>query len=248
MIEARLEGLSGLEFLANASPDDYGVQVMKTIVAYILENAQKTARDKPNKPEERESPSPLGEDVRMAFAVLKRLYDRHKKRLIKAGKLHRWFSKSQKPDDLSFANADFRMLNLISIEWIDMVDLRRAKLQDAYLNGAQLQGADLQRADLRGTQLQVARLQGANLEGVYLYGADLLGADLQGADLQGARLQGANLNFAYLQGADLHMAQLHGADLRDAQLQRADFTNAQLYGANLQGARLQSADLKYEEG
>ena len=89
LIVSSIGGLYSLESLVNAKPDAYGAQVMKTIVAYIRNNAQKTALDMPNEPEKRKKPSPLGEDVKTAFAVLERLYERHKKRLIKEGKLHR---------------------------------------------------------------------------------------------------------------------------------------------------------------
>ena len=71
-----------LEALANTHHEDYGAQVMKTIAAYICENAQKTARDEPGEPEERTEPSPLGKDVQTAFAVLKSLYDKYAHDLI----------------------------------------------------------------------------------------------------------------------------------------------------------------------
>ena len=47
--EERIGGLYSLESLAHDDLEGYGVRVMKTIVAYIRENAQKTAGDMPKK-------------------------------------------------------------------------------------------------------------------------------------------------------------------------------------------------------
>ena len=40
---ARINGIYALEKLASADPKQYGAQVMKTLVAYIRDNAQRTA-------------------------------------------------------------------------------------------------------------------------------------------------------------------------------------------------------------
>ena len=228
-VEARVGGMYSLESLAHADPDGYGVQVMKTLVAYSRNNAaneRKKALDKPNEPEKRDKPSPLGEDVKTAFAVLKRLYDEHGQRLMDKSQLHRWFD--GKPDDLSFAEVDFRMLDLRGIEWIDRVDMYDAKLQGADLQGAKLQGADLQGAKLQGADLFRSQLQGACLRWAFVQGANLQEAQLHGAALQYAFLKGTHLQRAYLQGADLQWAHVQGANLQGAQLHGADLRDSEL--------------------
>ena len=207
VIEARLEGLWGLEFLVNASPNDYGVSVMKRIVAYIRFNAEKTARDMPSEPEKCEKPYPLGEDVKEAFVVLKRLYDQYRDDL------------ALKPDDLSFAGAYFIYLDLQDIKWIDEVDLRHAKLQGAYLRDVRLQGADLRYAQLHGADFGSTQLQGADLRYAQLQGADFGGTQLQGADLQYAQLLGARLVTPKLQGADFRMAKLNYSQFHTVQIE-----------------------------
>ncbi|MBC6444978.1 MAG: pentapeptide repeat-containing protein [Alphaproteobacteria bacterium GM202ARS2] len=175
-IEARIGALYNLEALTHTHPKDYGAQVMKTIAAYICENAQKTARDQPNEPDKRKKPSPLGKDVQTAFAVLKKLYDTYAHTLIQQGKLRRftYMPLTHIPlmwiiDDIDFSVADFRKLNFIEVEWIDRPMLKGANFQGAFLTLAQLKGAclwktQLQHADLRLTQLQGADLEGANLK------------------------------------------------------------------------------------
>ena len=248
-IVAGIGGLYSLESLAKANPDDYGVQVMQTIVAYIRANAQKDELEK------REKPSPLGEDVKTAFTILKRLYDRNKDDLIDAGKLKRWFFNSERrDDDLTFADTDFHMLDLKGIEWIDRVDLRRAQLQGADLSASLLQGANLNGAQLKNTILRKVQLQNANLNEACLRGADLQGANLQDAHFRRTQLQGAYLMEAQLQSADFKNAdlqgtyfmgaQLHCSDLQYAMLEGADLGDAKLQGANLRHARLQGTDLR----
>ena len=70
---ARIGGIYALEKLASADPEQYGAQVMKTLVAYIRDNAQRTAlpvADRENNtkkttaPEKREEAAHLGEDIK----------------------------------------------------------------------------------------------------------------------------------------------------------------------------------------
>ena len=252
-IGARIGGIYALEKLAGADPKQYGAQVMKTLVAYIRDNAQRTAlpvADRENStkkttaPEKREEAAHLGEDIKTAFAALKRLYDDQ----------HVWDKSGIDQQELSFAHTDFRALCLNEIEWIEGPDLSsanltetnliEAQLNDANLRKAQLNGANLKEAQLHDTDFRFAQLNDADLRKARLNGANLIGAQLHGTDLSSAQLHGANLGAAQLNGADLKFAQLHDANLRDAQLHGADLIGAQLNGANLIGAQLHGANLK----
>ncbi|MBC6444522.1 MAG: pentapeptide repeat-containing protein [Alphaproteobacteria bacterium GM202ARS2] len=245
--EARIGGLYSLESLANNEPMVYGVPVMKAIVAYIRENAQKTAGEMPekngNSDEGTQLAKPLGEDVKVAFAVLKRLYDSHartpkqreKIKLMRffddsdyEGRSKHWGVRYPVRDDLDFSRVDFRELDFRGVDWVDRPCCDRTKFQNtnlwnanfvgAHLEGAILQGAYAYNIDMRGANLWRARLQGVNLLGARLQGSSLREADLHGAILSSAKLQGANLQEAKLQGADLDAAKLQGISLFMASL------------------------------
>ncbi|MBC6444965.1 MAG: pentapeptide repeat-containing protein [Alphaproteobacteria bacterium GM202ARS2] len=209
LIEARVGALYSLEALANTHPMNYGAQVIKTIAAYIYENAQKTARDKPGEPDTRAYPSPLGKDVQTAFAVLKSLYDTYAKKLISQNKLKRLDYKAPELlDDIDFSKADFRMLDFQGVEWVELPTLEEAQLQGANLSGARLQGAHLQGANLLEANLSKIKAQGVMLRE----------ANLQGTNLQLAELEGAILQFARLKGADLLKAHLNCSDWRNVKI------------------------------
>ena len=237
-IGARIGGIYALEKLAGADPEQYGAPVMKTLVAYIRDNAQRTAlpvaarensEEKTTDPEKRKEAAHLGEDIKTAFAALKRLHD--DQQVLKESGINQ--------QELSFAHTDFRALCLNEIEWIKNSDLSSANLTKTNLKNAQLNGANLWNAQLYGADLRDAQLHGATLIGAQLHGADLRDAQLNGADLGSAQLHGAYLIKAHLNGADLMFAQLHGTNLRDAQLHGANLMFAQLHGAYLEGAQAQ---------
>ncbi|MBC6445306.1 MAG: pentapeptide repeat-containing protein [Alphaproteobacteria bacterium GM202ARS2] len=229
LIDARIGGLNSLGALADADPEGYGVRAMQNMISYIKVNAQKTAVDYPNEPEKRATQSFLGEDVKISFRLLGRIYNSKEIRALRRqGRLKRFFDKGQKYDDLDFSGADFRYLNFIGIQWIERPYLSSAHLQNAYLYEAELRGANLSWARLQGANLSSARLQEADLSSAYLQGTDLSSAYLQGTDIIFAQLQGTNLWQAGLQGADLSSANLEGADLSLAQLQGADLSDAVL--------------------
>ena len=73
------------------------------------------------------------------------------------------------------------------------LNLSGANLAGVYLVNTNLMGADLTGANLTGADLAIVNLNGAHLEGVNLTGANLTVANLTDADLEGA-----NLAVAYL--------------------------------------------------
>ena len=144
---------------------------------------------------------------------------------------------SDSSDSLQLARADLRH-----------VDLAYLSLRGANLRGANLAAVDIEQANLEKAMLQGADLRGANLKGANLKDANLNVANLEGASLEGATLEGANLGGAYLEGANLQSANLRSANLQSANLQNARFVRANLRGAtlskaNLHGAQLQNAGL-----
>ena len=79
-IAARLGGIFVLEKLADSSDSKYLAQVVKTLVAYIKENIQLTAKPPLVENKTPEKARSLGEDVKAAFGVLNKLLDTHKQK------------------------------------------------------------------------------------------------------------------------------------------------------------------------
>ena len=262
-IDARIGGIYSLQTLANNRIEEYGAQVVKTLIAYIKQNAQLTAQPPLKENETPQKALILGEDVKTAFNVLQQLLVAREKDSAEWNKPLDGIKLSSQ--DLSFSGQDFSQLDLGGDQvsglnryiwsWgnLQNTNLVGARLHGAKLWGTKLQGADLSlaklqdvclsMAQLRGAKLWRAQLQNADLSQAQLHDANLSMAQLHDASLWGAQLQGVNLSGAQLQNADLSMAQLHGANLSGAQLQGANLSGVQLHGANLSGAQLQNADL-----
>ena len=272
-IDARIGGIYSLQTLANNRIEEYGAQVVKTLISYIKQNAQLTAQPPLKENKTLQEAHALGEDVKTAFNVLRQLLAAREKDSAEWNKPSDGIKLSDQ--DLSFSGQDFSWLDLSASQvgglnryiWnqsnLQNARLLEADLQNANLWAAELQGTDLSDAHLQGAELSVANLQGAHLSGAQLQGAhlseadmrgahlsradlrdaELPGADLDGADLSGADLHSADLSEASLQGANLSKAKLHDADLSRADLQGADLSEADLQGADLSEADLQGADL-----
>ncbi|MBC6444521.1 MAG: pentapeptide repeat-containing protein [Alphaproteobacteria bacterium GM202ARS2] len=270
--DARIGGLYGLESLADEDPEGHCVRVMQRIIAYIRENAQKTADDMPtengNADTDEQRARPLGEDVKVAFAILKRLYDSYAKMPEQRQniKLVRFFDDGEpsdreyfqpkKPvrDDLDFSRADFHELDFRGVDWIDRpccdrTDFREANLRNANLAGAHLEEALLQKVDAHDVNLYKVNLRDAQLFGAWLKKADLREAKLESAELDEADLEKAQLNEANLTYASLNQVNLEGAKMNEVILEGAalcatSMYGAELYGANLEGAWLHGVDLQ----
>ncbi len=243
-IEARVGALYALEALAHANPKEYGTPVMKIMVSYIRNNAQRTAirsEGQDTEQEQHESVAHLGEDTKTAFAALKRLHDNilHKCGLRDPSK------------ELSFSHADFQHLRLDEVEWISCPNLSHANL-----SGSNLEGADLSKANLVGAQLSRAHLLRADLSRSNFMNADLSRANFIGAKLSRARFFGAALFYAHFGGipslghtgdtppsnVDFFFAQLSGAYFKGTSLWGANFAHAQLVGVNFEDAHLFGAN------
>ena len=199
-IAARVSGIHIMGELASAKFEGFLPQTIKTMVAYIKDNAQITATPRL---EERlpDAPRILGEDVKAAFAVMGDLLVKRDKGLI-PGSLF--------PDVLDFSNVNFSHLDLSKGQ---VGEVRWFKKW----NKTDLSGASLQQADLQGADFTDAILHGASLAEAKLGGACLKSAQLQGADLKGAHLHApavnwidANLYWARLWEAHIDVTSWHG--------------------------------------
>ena len=181
-IAARIGGIFVLQKLAKNFDSEYFAQVVKTLVAYIKENIQLTAKPPlvENKtPEEARS---LGEDVKAAFGVLNKLLGTHKQETMEQFGLS--------TDDFNFPRHDFSWLFLSPDRNINFcnyvlvsIDMRGAILVNLDFRGAGLSRAKLRESFFRGADLQGARLDYAELQGADLSDAKLLYADFSDAEL-----------------------------------------------------------------
>ena len=183
-IAARIGGIFVLEKLAENSDSKYFVQVVKTLVAYIKENIQLTAKPPLVENKTPEKARFLGEDVITAFGVFDTLLGVHKLETMEQ------FGLSIR--DFDFCGHDFSRLDLTFVRGIDFCNymLLGIDMRGATLSFLDFRGADLLQANFQKSNLRMANLQGARLEDAKLQGADLLDADLLYADFSGAMLDG----------------------------------------------------------
>ena len=181
-IAARIGGIFALEKLAKSSDSKYLAQVVKTLVAYIKENIQLTAKPPLAENKTLEEARSLGEDVKTAFEVLDTLLGAHKQKTMER------FGLSNR--DFNFHRHDFSWLILSLVRGIDFcnyisigIDMQGTQLSLLDLRGAILPCAKLQKSILRRANLQGVRLEHAELQGANLLDAKLLYADFSEAEL-----------------------------------------------------------------
>ena len=202
-IASRVGGINIMDEVANAAPDIFLIQTAKTMVAYIIDNAQATAI--PPLSKDKTLPDKariLGEDVKAAFRVLNNL---GKTRI---GTDH--------ASSLDFSYVDFSYLDLREMH---VTGLHRFKWAYADLSGANLEGADL-----HGANLMMARLHGTNLPMANLEGASLRGAQLQGANLASVEADASTV---------WDLTNLSFASLRHAHMEVRDWTAVIFYATDL---------------
>ena len=209
VIAMRINGIHIMEGLALKNPEDFAEQVVKSLIAYIGDNAQLTAMPPKKDGIIAAKPRILGADVKAAFVVLNTILDNTDiKELIPKRAL-------------SFSYQNFSGLNLnlehVSLQhyqyWI-RTDFRGADLRGAHFYGvdstnqAILRAAKFQGANLRGTNFLNVNLRDARLN------ADLSGASFDDVDLSGAKLRGARLDeTTCLIKTDMSCASVEGAIL-----------------------------------
>ncbi len=181
-LATRLGGIYALERLAGERPEDYHVQIMDQLCAFVRHPTKTEAESEAGDAVDREPRCPP--DIEAAAKTV----GKYRRRLSDEGRL-----KDIEGD---------RRLDLVGVQ-LTRADLWGVHLVRANLEGAHLAGAHLVEAHLAGAHLVEAHLAGAHLEGAHLAGAHLAGAHLAGAHLEGAHLEGAHLAGAHLEGAHL---------------------------------------------
>ena len=232
LLPARLAGIYALQRLAEDHPDEYHIQIMRLLCAFVRHPIAADREDATAGEGGRSLVGPLNhrlrEDVQAAIETISACHERHYVSASDAG-----FNLDLRGADLRWAKLE--RLNsatgrLGSEHWHSRLpeELRRRAWRvttwpSGRDRGAFLLGADMTEALLEYARLDRTSLTYARLDGARLHGASLTEADLTEATLRGASLKSASLHRAFLSGASLGGADLTSALLLDADLSGATF-------------------------
>ena len=265
VLAVRLGGIYALQRLAEENAEQYHIQIMRLLCAFVRHPTGDKDRDENNnatgterQPDNKDYS--VREDVQAAMKAIGTRstvgieLEQEEDFYLDLSRAHLVGAHLSGADltRTELSGADLTHADLSGAD-LTRTELSDAVLSGAVLNGAYLNGADLTRAHLTGTHLTGAHLadaylNGAHLVGTYLVSAHLLDAHLVGTHLTSAHLVGADLTRAHLTRANLTLAELSGADLTGARLDGADLTGVDLAGADLTGANLTGSTLSKAKG
>ncbi|MXZ46490.1 MAG: pentapeptide repeat-containing protein [Chloroflexi bacterium] len=236
LLPVRLAGIHALQRLAEDHPDEYHIQIMRLLCAFvrqpIADDVHEASVGEEDKPPSAFFNHRLREDVQAAIEAVSACHERH------------YIVASDAGFNLDLRGADLRSAKL---ERLNSVPGKLGNLGNSPLReqlGRRLwllatwptegeRGAFLLGADLTESLLDNAQLDRSSLSNARLIEAQLTFASLRDADLTAAKLSGANLALARLGGASLAGATLDGADLTNASLADADLSGATFFADGL---------------
>ena len=237
VLSVRLGGVYALQRLAEEHPEQYHIQVMRLLCAFVrlptkdqsLESGQ--AAIEPGtllgiRQDVGAIMQAIGSRSKLRIALERELefrldlrgVDLRGAQLLDADLSHAMFHHAHL-SNVNFANTDLTdsflsYADMSQAEFHD-VGFTRTRLWSANLSGAMLQDADLPRINFHNT----------NLSGTNLLRANLSGAIFQDVNAANAWFESANLSDAGFLGADLS-----GAHFGDGDLNRANFADANPIG------------------
>lgn len=144
-------GIYALEQIAQDSPQDYCKPIMRTLAAYVRENARWSSEETQESAIAASGHKEPPADITTALTVLSSL--------LVFGR-EQGYVRSIKPSDDRDESSDESSLDS------DLVDIRRTDLEGAHLEGIDLQEVRLGHSNLREAHLDNADLRGAKLQGV----------------------------------------------------------------------------------
>ncbi len=177
VLAVRLAGVYALERLAKEHPEEYHIQVIELLCAFVRHPTEdvRIEYDPESDGDQDEQVRRIRADVEYAVLAIG--------------------SRSDTGIALEQRSKDVKL-------YLREANLSHLKVSDAKLSGAWLTKANLSGATFPRARLSEARLRRAKLSGAELRNADLTDAKLWGADLSKAILHGANLSGADLCGVD----------------------------------------------
>ena len=222
VLAVRLGGIYALQSLAKEQPEEYHVQIMRLLCAFVrnppaMDNGEAGRANyklgESAEPNRADAGGCLRQDVE---AVMEAIATRN---TVGIG-LER---------DVGF-RLDFREANLsgLDLSRVEGVNFSRARLTGANLSHVKLHPhSDLSSIpESYGANLSEASLNRVNFRGSNLWEADLTGSLLIGSDLEDADLRHADLSRATLANADLSGAELRGAILSGTKFSIAEHPHA----------------------
>ena len=251
VLSVRMGGIYALQRLAQEYPQQYHIQIMELLCAFVRNPTEDSSVYTQGR---------LREDIQAVLTSIGRR--------VGAGltierecdfklDLHGANLSFAQLSGLNLARADLSYTKLDQASFFDM-PFKRPDLSDPIPSGPDQPqvrisvdmepvGPDLAGLEGRLADLSLATLRGADLSGSRLLGTNLSGAELSDANLSNCEVIYTNLRMAVLFGANVSEAfildsNLTGAKLAHAVLANAQFPSTKLYGANLFGASLSGAD------
>ena len=231
VLSVRLGGIYALERLAAEHPEQYHVQIMKLLCAFVRYPTED--EDYQNKLAERNAdlrtPYSPREDRRAAMEFIG---SRDETRVeIEKGQ-------------------DFR-LNLMGADLshtpIGDANLSGAMLHYANLSKTEISSVDLSNAYLTGTVMKMARLINIDFTNARALDADLSGATMLQLTMPSLTLDNANLSGAQLNGVDLSGGFIQYANLSNVDIRNSDLSDTNFLGSNLSRARILKSKLSGAE-
>ena len=245
VLSVRLGGIYALQRLAEESPGQYHIQIMRLFCAFVrfptkdqsLESGQTVIE-----------PGTLLGNRQDVEAVIQMIGSRAKSRIALERIAN--FNLDMRGADLPTAqflgadlsNAMFHNSNLSGANFAN-TDLTDCFLSYSDLSQAQFHNVTFTRTRLGSANLSGAMLQDADLSRVIFHNANLSGTNLLRANLSEAIFQDAKASNASFEGAKLVLAGFLGADLSGARLVMADMSGAHFLDADLTSANIAEANL-----
>ena len=245
VLSVRLGGIYALQRLAEESPGQYHIQIMRLFCAFVRLPTRDQSLESGQAVIEPGTLLGIRQDVE---AVMQMIGSRAKSRITLEQTAD--FRLDLRGADLPTAqflgadlsNAMFHNSNLSGANFAN-TDLTDSFLSCSDLSQAQFQNVNFTRTRLGSANLSGAMLQDADLSWRNLHNVNLSGADLRRANLSEAIFQDAKASNALLEGANLSRASFLGADLSGARLVMADMSGAHFLDADLTSANIAEANL-----
>ncbi len=209
VLSVRLGGIYALRSLAEEHPEQYHIQAMRLLCAFVR-NPTKDEVVQSEANESDENPT-LREDVQVAIDTICACHEVNS-RLDSITQF--W---------LDFRGADLRGAHLRSVNLSVKLSLIGQTFAE-FINSHQ-RGADFEGARLHSANIEFATLSGANFSNAKLIGTHLDAANLSQARFRDAKLCDAWLVKTDLSGSELRNANLSGAKLWGANLSGAKFVD-----------------------
>ena len=225
VLSVRLGGIYALRRLAEEHLEEYHIQIMRLLCAFVRHPTKDNACESHLNGEEH---PPLREDVQAVMTAISARSEAGLEYEKMGGfrlDLHGADLLGLRLYKANLSGASLRRANLAHATLLS-VDLSDADLIGADLTDAKLGGADLSEAELTDAKLARAKLDGTDLSDTTLFRANMSHVSAQGANFSRTNLASANLS-----NADLENADLSGAIIRSTEL-----SHAKLFMTNLSGA------------